>query len=436
MARDSSGNYTLAAGNPVSDGDTLTDSLWNGTFDDIKQALTDSLDRQGRGSMLAVLRGVNGTVGAPAYTFDADTTMGMSRPAGGRLSFSAGGERLRLTSARIDLYAADVYANGNLRAIGGDLKTDGNLLFEGGGQVIIGHETSDGSDNGQLLLRSGGAIGTGRGAYIRLYGNEAASNAADAELIPGDGGTLTLGQTGATNEVYGNTAHTGDLLLSGALSVTGSITKPSAGNFVIGIETADAADSGIVFLRSGGASARSRGAFVQLNGNEAATNPGRLLLAAGDTGAITLNGDVTVADSLTVTGTVTLTSGLTASTLTGTIQAARLTGTNYDFANSTTIDGLAIGFRSLPIASGGSPENGKAWEIVAGHTINTSSFAGFIYTIYNNSGTARTLTEGAGLTLRLGGTTLTGNRTLDPRGIATVWFRTTSEAIITGSGLS
>jgi hypothetical protein len=428
MARNSSGTYSLAAGNPVSDGDTLTEALWNGTFNDLATAITDSLDRQGRGSMLAVLKCVDGSAGAPAFTFTSDLTMGMSRPAGGRLSLSAGGERIRMTSTRIDLYAANTYINGNLRTVTGELRTDQNLIFEGGGQAIIGHETTDGADDGQILIRSGGSTASGRGAYIRLYGNEAASNAADADLIPGDGGVLTLGQTGATNEIFGNTTLTGDLTLSG------NITKTAAGNFILGFSTTDGADSGIVFLRSGGASSAARGAFIQLNGNEAASDPGRLLLGAGSTGSVVVNGDTTFSDDVTITGT--LTASLAATSLTGTIAAARLTGTGYNFNNDAQIDGLAIGFRSLPVASGGSPENGKAWVIAANYTIDVASFAGFIYTIYNNSASVRTLTEGAGLTLRLAGTALTGNRTLEPRGIATVWFRTTSEAIISGAGVA
>jgi hypothetical protein len=62
--------------------------------------------------------------------------------------------------------------------------------------------------------------------------------------------------------------------------------------------------------------------------------------------------------------------------------------------------------------------------------------AGDAVSIYNDSASAITITQGSGLTLRQGGTTNTGNRTLAPRGMATVWFNSASEAIITGAGVS
>lgn len=56
MSRDGSGNYTLPAGvNPVVAGTTITDDWANTTLTDVATAMTDSLDRQGRGAPLANL---------------------------------------------------------------------------------------------------------------------------------------------------------------------------------------------------------------------------------------------------------------------------------------------------------------------------------------------------------------------------------------------
>jgi hypothetical protein len=60
----------------------------------------------------------------------------------------------------------------------------GNILFDGGG--VISTNTSDGSDNAQLSLAGGGADSDGRGARIRLYGNEHASLAGVADLSTGN----------------------------------------------------------------------------------------------------------------------------------------------------------------------------------------------------------------------------------------------------------
>ena len=59
--------------------------------------------------------------------------------------------------------------------------------------------------------------------------------------------------------------------------------------------------------------------------------------------------------------------------------------------------------------------------------------AGDVVMIYNNSAAAVTLTQGAGLTLRLAGTSTTGSRTIDQRGFATIWFNSATEAIVSGN---
>ena len=47
-----------------------------------------------------------------------------------------------------------------------------------------------------------------------------------------------------------------------------------------------------------------------------------------------------------------------------------------------------------------------------------------------------TITQGSGLTLYNSNNAATGNRTLALRGMATIWFKHTSYAYISGSGLS
>lgn len=59
-----------------------------------------------------------------------------------------------------------------------------------------------------------------------------------------------------------------------------------------------------------------------------------------------------------------------------------------------------------------------------------------VLTIYNNSASDITITQGASFTLRLVGTTTTGNRTLAARGLATVVFISASEAVVSGGGLT
>lgn len=79
MSRDTSGLYTLPAGNPVSSGTTITSTWANNTLTDIANALSDSLSRSGNGGMTAPLRGPDGTVGAPAFSFTNENSLGFYR---------------------------------------------------------------------------------------------------------------------------------------------------------------------------------------------------------------------------------------------------------------------------------------------------------------------------------------------------------------------
>jgi hypothetical protein len=94
MPRNSSGVYSLPAGNPVATGTPIAISWANGTMPDLGTALTDSLSRSGDGGMLAPLELDAGVVAAPGLTFSAETTLGMYRVAAGAMGFAAGGSKI------------------------------------------------------------------------------------------------------------------------------------------------------------------------------------------------------------------------------------------------------------------------------------------------------------------------------------------------------
>lgn len=83
-SRNSSGTYSLAT-SAVTSGQVIGSTLWNNTFNDLATGVTDSLDRSGRGGMLAALRGVDGTVAAPAVSFTSETGSGLFRNGAGDL---------------------------------------------------------------------------------------------------------------------------------------------------------------------------------------------------------------------------------------------------------------------------------------------------------------------------------------------------------------
>ena len=85
MPRDSAGNYSLVSGNPVQSGEVISSSWANNTMDDIAVSLSDSLDRNGRGGMLAPFRFADGTNLLPAASWVNETSTGLYRFDGGDL---------------------------------------------------------------------------------------------------------------------------------------------------------------------------------------------------------------------------------------------------------------------------------------------------------------------------------------------------------------
>ena len=81
---------------------------------------------------------------------------------------------------------------------------------------------------------------------------------------------------------------------------------------------------------------------------------------------------------------------------------------------------------------------GKHISITTGGvTVPEAIFAvGDNVTIFNNSASNQTITQGSGVTLRAGGTTNTGNRTLAGYGVATVLCVAADVFVITGTGLT
>lgn len=105
MPRDANGNYTLPSGNPVVSGTTIESAWANTTMDDLRQAMTDSLDRFGRGGMQAPFRFVDGTVSAPGMSWASEISTGFYRAGGNDMRATVAGiNRMRWSSAGVDVW--------------------------------------------------------------------------------------------------------------------------------------------------------------------------------------------------------------------------------------------------------------------------------------------------------------------------------------------
>jgi hypothetical protein len=109
-SRNSSGTYSLPAGNPVVGGTTITKTWANTTLGDIGQSLTDSLDRNGKGGMLAPLRVPDGSAPAPTLSFTNETGTGLRRAGAGDLRIGVTGtDVLKLTASTVSVPAGDLH---------------------------------------------------------------------------------------------------------------------------------------------------------------------------------------------------------------------------------------------------------------------------------------------------------------------------------------
>lgn len=103
MSRNVSGNYALPTPEtPFIPRTSISSVDMNAVFNDIASEMTASLDRNGKGDMLAPIRPPAGSAAAPSHTFSTDTDTGMYAAAANSLGFSAGGTvRARLDTGQL-----------------------------------------------------------------------------------------------------------------------------------------------------------------------------------------------------------------------------------------------------------------------------------------------------------------------------------------------
>lgn len=117
---------------------------------------------------------------------------------------------------------------------------------------------------------------------------------------------------------------------------------------------------------------------------------------------------------------------------------------------STVIDGAGtarfVGYRNIPLTSKTASyqialtDVGQGVSTTAGVTVPPNSTTAFLVgdtiAIYNNSAASITITQGAGVTLRLCGSATAGNRTIGLRGLATLIKVGADEWVISGTGVA
>lgn len=234
MSRDSNGNYTLPEADFVT-GTVIEAGAMNNNFGDLESEITASLDRNGKGGMLARLRGVDGTSALPAYAFTSETTLGLYRAGSGDLRSSSNGTDIqKWSSTAVTVYQAFTGEKGAtltqstsnttaLTATGNG--TAAGAVLTGGSSAGNGATITGGAGNGVGAVITGGS--TGRGATISAGGGNntgvtvtgAGSGVGGAFTggASGDGLTATGGGSGKTGGVF-----TGGAGGAGAIGIPGT----------------------------------------------------------------------------------------------------------------------------------------------------------------------------------------------------------------------
>lgn len=315
-------------------------------------------------------------------------------------------------------------------------------------QAISGYVTqaiTDGADT--TITIPNGATGVARNMYIELTGT---LTAARTLLVPSNkklyfihnnttgGFAVTVKVSGQTGVSVTHTARV--ILVCNGVDIVSATTyataTSSSANPTATIGLAIVNGSAATFMRSDAAPALNQAISPTWTGTH--TFDGTVL-GAGMTARFATPGPI--GSTIASTGAFTT---LTAATLatSGGIELGNATDTTLLrlAAGRIAVEGVELGYRQVPVSSTVTTavvaDVGKCIPISAGLTIPNATFsAGDSFAIYNNSAGSLTITAGI-TTLRLAGTATLGNRTLAQRGMATVWFVSSVEAVIFGVGLT
>ena len=295
-----------------------------------------------------------------------------------------------------------------------------SLRIDASGNVLIGTTSAFAKFVviGNALIGNGSPDNSTAPAFAGTYfGFDGASNTAIIQAVNGSTAQLAFHtkQTGAAPVERMRIASNGAVGIGTSSPLRAFDIAGSAGNVNAGIRTSSTASFVSLRMNDSGSEATAVGSALHQMGTT--YSPSGPYFADGCTLTAFGVGGLNLATETSVTPI----RFFTQSILRAQITAA---GVIQDGA------GRELGWKNIPPTSN-TWVRGGANVITAAATIGTSNI-GDVYSVYNDSAVAVTLTA-SGVTLRLGGTTTTGNRTLLPFGFATIWYQTTTLAVINGN---
>jgi hypothetical protein len=373
-ARNSSGTYSLPAGNPVVTGTTITSTWANTTLNDIKTELTNSLDRQGRGAMLAPLQIVSGTAAAPGLTGAAEPSSGLYRNAAGDWRFSV------LTVPVIKWASALVTTLVPLTVTGRTTTTDLTVTGQSEALTVV---------SGTANLRAISATGNGSGAGINAFGGASSGRGVSASGGAPNGVGLNAQGAGTGDGIVATGGASAGRGIS-ATGGTGGIGVSALGDGSSpGVNSTGGATSGTGVIGTGGAPngngviANGTGAGAGLAAIGGATGAGLIASpGSGATGAVRTtsvwanNGDISMVGTANPDTTTAVTNALTPKNITKawasiTIAPASVItvtdGFNITSATATNV-GAACGNNTVEITFASAFSSATSFAVVTGAT--------------------------------------------------------------------
>jgi hypothetical protein len=311
--------------------------------------------------------------------------------------------------------------------------------------------------SGDLVIGTSGN-GTGNKIIFSADGFDDPANNTQMVITPGQNihieiDTQSSNTTTGALTVNGGIGLVGNLNIGGNVAITGTITLGGGGNTVS--TSSLSVDNPMIFLGANNAADVLDLGFVG-EYTSSGTKYAGLVRDANDSGIFKLfannssrpNNTVNFSDANVAYGTMLLgnvrANGGTTSTsnTTGTIIVTGGVGVAGRVSADVVHDQYGNLRALAPNAQSGSytatvADIGRFINTTAGVTVPSGVFAvGDNFTIYNNSSSSITITQGGSVTLRQAGTASTGNRTLAQRGVCTVLCVASNEFVINGGGLT
>ena len=228
MPRDSAGNYTLPAGNPVSSGEVISATWANTTMDDLGDAVAASLDRYGRGGMLAPFAFSDGSVTAPGAAWSNEPTSGFYRASYGDIRVTViGTDRQRWTDTGTQLWNPTTSSWEEIvTSAGGNIP----IVIVNDLTVLDSFASPGISDNATATaITIDDTNGVGIGYTLDVAGSTTldsltVTNGVTAATFVGDGSGLTnlpgISSVSASDITDGDMAYTGTINLDGSVTAT------------------------------------------------------------------------------------------------------------------------------------------------------------------------------------------------------------------------